>query len=65
MVFLVDVLNIAVYKQSTTAQSGTSVTYIVIIKNYQWPLAGGTPTTLYSIWTYDNDRNLKYWTKLL
>jgi len=22
----------------------------------------GTPTTLYSIWTYDNDRNLKYLT---
>ena len=31
---------------------------------YQWPLAGGTPTTLYSIWTYDNDRNLKYLTRV-
>jgi len=30
----------------------------------QWPLAGGTPTTLYSIWTYDNDRNLKYLTRV-
>ena len=30
----------------------------------QWPLAGGTPTTLYSIWTYDNDPNLKYLTRV-
>jgi len=30
------------------------------VNENQWPLAGGTPTTLYSIWTYDNDRSLKY-----
>ena len=33
-----------------------------VVYHNQWPLAGGTPTTLYSIWTYDNDRNLKYLT---
>ena len=36
----------------------------VLFLNNQWPLAGGTPTTLYSIWTYDNDRNLKYLTRV-
>jgi len=70
--FLVAILLKATYCSTVPVYQVPGTRYCTWYERYpttdlvvnQWPLAGGTPTTLYSIWTYDNDRNLKYLTRV-